>query len=78
VSPRFTGRGQPWKAHDHPGDILAVLDAERVQRCFFAWVAALRGAPAGVIAMGTMISKTMVKSNASSVQPIQAAHHASH
>jgi hypothetical protein len=33
--------GRP--AHDHLGDILAVLDAEQFQRCFVAWVAALRG-----------------------------------
>jgi hypothetical protein len=37
-------------AHDHLGDILAVLDAEQFQRCFVAWVAALTGAPEGVIA----------------------------
>ena len=30
-------------AHDHLGDILASLDAERFQRCFVAWVAALTG-----------------------------------
>ncbi len=30
------------------------------------------------LAMGTMISRNTVKSKASSVQPIQAAHHASH
>src|SRR5690242_20725079 len=30
------------------------------------------------LAIGTMISRKMVKSNASSVQPSQAAHHASH
>src|SRR3954464_2690356 len=38
-------------AHDHLGDILAVLDAEHFQRCFVAWVAALTGAPEGVIAI---------------------------
>src|SRR3954449_11496472 len=37
--------------HDHLGDILAVLDAEQFQRCFVAWVAALTGAPEGVIAI---------------------------
>ncbi|MGH7069308.1 MAG: ISAs1 family transposase [Acetobacteraceae bacterium] len=38
-------------AHDHLGDILAALDAEQFQRCFVAWVAALTGAPEGVIAI---------------------------
>lgn len=38
-------------AHDHLGDILATLDAKQFQRCFVAWVAALTGAPADVIAI---------------------------
>jgi predicted transposase YbfD/YdcC len=38
-------------AHDHLGDIFAVLDAEIFQRCFVSWVAALTGAPADVIAI---------------------------
>jgi hypothetical protein len=38
-------------AHDHLGDILAALDAEQFQRCFVAWVAALRGLPAEVVAI---------------------------
>lgn len=38
-------------AHDHLGDILAVLDPEQFQRCFVAWVAALTGVPEGVIAI---------------------------
>ena len=42
-------RGTP--AHDHLGDILAVLDPGQFQRCFVAWVAALTGAPEGVIAI---------------------------
>ena len=33
------------------GDILAALDGEQFQRCFVAWVAALIGAPQGVIAI---------------------------
>ena len=37
--------------HDHLGDIFATLDAEQFQRCFVAWVAALTGIPAGVIAI---------------------------
>lgn len=38
-------------SHDHLGDIFATLDAEAFQHCFVAWVAALTGAPAGVIAI---------------------------
>ena len=38
-------------AHDHLGDIFAVLDAERFQRCFVDWVAALIGAPKEVVAI---------------------------
>ena len=38
-------------AHDHLGDILAILDPEQFQRCFVAWVAALTGTPEGVIAI---------------------------
>src|SRR5208282_1131941 len=51
----FLRRFRPFKdgtpAHDHPGDILAVLDAEQFQRCFVARVAALTGASEGVIAI---------------------------
>ncbi|MGH6980454.1 MAG: ISAs1 family transposase, partial [Stellaceae bacterium] len=38
-------------SHDHLGDIFATLDAEAFQRCFVAWVAALIGNPAEVIAI---------------------------
>jgi predicted transposase YbfD/YdcC len=38
-------------AHDHLGDILAILDAEAFQRCFVAWVAALIRVPEGVVAI---------------------------
>ena len=48
-------RFRPFKdgtpAHDHLGDILATLDAEQLQGCFVAWVAAVAGVPAGVIAL---------------------------
>lgn len=48
-------RFRPFKngtpAHDHLGDILAVLDATEFQRCFVAWVASLAGVPEGVIAI---------------------------
>jgi predicted transposase YbfD/YdcC len=51
----FLRRFRPFKdgtpAHDHLGDILAVLDAEQFQHCFVAWVAAVTGVPAGVIAI---------------------------
>ncbi|MGH9204828.1 MAG: ISAs1 family transposase, partial [Vicinamibacterales bacterium] len=38
-------------SHDHLGDIFATLDAEKFQHCFVAWVAALTGASADVIAI---------------------------
>jgi predicted transposase YbfD/YdcC len=51
----FLRRFRPFKDgtpdHGHLGDILAVLDAEQFQRCFVAWVAAVSGMPAGVIAI---------------------------
>jgi len=51
----FLRRFRPFKdgtpAHDHLGDILAVLDAEQFQRCFVGWVAAVTGVPAGVVAI---------------------------
>src|ERR1700687_4141746 len=37
-------------SHDHLGDIFATLDAKEFQRCFVAWVAALTGASAAVVA----------------------------
>ncbi len=48
---RFRPFAQGTPAHDHLGDILAVLDAEQFQHCFVAWVAALTGASDGVIAI---------------------------
>lgn len=48
---RFRPFANGTPAHDHLGDILAVLDAERFQRCFVAWVAAVSGHPEGVIAI---------------------------
>lgn len=38
-------------AHDHLGDILAVLDAEKFQECFVAWVSAQTGASFDTIAV---------------------------
>jgi predicted transposase YbfD/YdcC len=48
---RFRPFAKGTPAHDHLGDILAVLDHEQFQRCFIAWVAALGGTPEGVIAI---------------------------
>jgi predicted transposase YbfD/YdcC len=51
-------------AHDHLGDILAVLNAEQFQHCFVAWVAALTGAPDGVIAIdGKTVRRSHHKSS---------------
>jgi predicted transposase YbfD/YdcC len=38
-------------AHDHLGDIFAVLDAEMFQRCFVSWVATMTGVAAEVVAI---------------------------
>jgi predicted transposase YbfD/YdcC len=48
---RFCPFANGTPAHDHLGDILAVLNAEQFQRCFVAWVAAVSGHPEGVIAI---------------------------
>jgi predicted transposase YbfD/YdcC len=48
-------------SHDQLGDIFAVLDAEHFQRCFIAWVAALIGVPAGVIAIDGKTSRRSQK-----------------
>jgi predicted transposase YbfD/YdcC len=44
-------------SHDQLGDIFAVLDAEHFQHCFVAWVAALTGVPAEVIAIDGKASR---------------------
>jgi predicted transposase YbfD/YdcC len=52
-------------SHDHLGDIFATLDAEQFQRCFVAWVAALTGAPAEVIAIdGKTLRRSYQKTGA--------------
>src|ERR1700720_48636 len=50
-------------SHDHLGDIFASLDAEHFQRCFVAWVAALTGAPAEVIAIDGKASRRSYQKN---------------
>jgi hypothetical protein len=37
--------------HDRVGEIFAALDADRFQRCFVTWAAAVTGIPAGVVAI---------------------------
>src|ERR1700733_1936306 len=51
-------------SHDHLGDIFASLDAEHFQRCFVAWVSALTGVPAGVIAIDGKTSRRSKGANA--------------
>ncbi len=57
----FLRRFRPFRdgtpSHDHLGDIFATLDAEQFQRCFVSWVAALTGAPTGVIAIDGKTSR---------------------
>lgn len=54
---RFQPFAQGTPAHDHLGDILAALDAERLQRCFAAWAASLAGVPEGVVAIDGKTSR---------------------
>src|ERR1700680_3525298 len=52
-------------SHDHLGDILATLDAAAFQRCFVAWVAAVTGAPAELIAIdGKTLRRSFQKKGA--------------
>jgi predicted transposase YbfD/YdcC len=52
-------------SHDHLGDIFATLDAEKFQRCFVAWVAALTGTSAEVIAIdGKTLRRSYQKKDA--------------
>ena len=43
--------------HDRLGEVFAALDAEQFQACFVAWVAALTGIPAEVIAIDGKTSR---------------------
>lgn len=43
--------------HDRLGEVFAALDAEQFQKCFVAWVAALTGIPAEVIAIDGKTSR---------------------
>jgi hypothetical protein len=50
--------------HNHLGDNFPTLDAEQFQRGFAAWVAAVTGAPEGVIAIDGKISPDPTKRRA--------------
>ncbi len=54
---RFRPFSEGTPAHDHLGDILATLDAERFQHCFVAWTASLIGVPEGVVAIDGKTSR---------------------
>ena len=70
-------RFRPFKdgtpAHDHLGDILATLDAEQFQGCFVAWVAAVAGVPAGVIAIGGKTTRRSSQKGAKAAIPMVSA-----
>lgn len=62
---RFRGFRDGTPSHDHLGDIFATLDAEAFQRCFVGWVAALIGAPEGVVAIdGKTVRRSYQKNRA--------------
>jgi predicted transposase YbfD/YdcC len=60
-------------SHDHLGDIFATLDAAQFQRCFVAWVAALTGASAEVIAIdGKTLRRSAKKGAKAAVHMVSA------
>jgi len=59
-------------SHDHLGDILASLDAVQFQRCFVAWVAALTGLPAEVIAIDGKTSRRSKKGTTEAIHMVSA------
>jgi predicted transposase YbfD/YdcC len=59
-------------AHDHLGDILAVLDTEQFQRCFIAWMAALTGLPDDVIALDGKTSRRSRGQNQAAIHVVSA------
>jgi predicted transposase YbfD/YdcC len=62
---RFRPFADGTPSHDQLGTILATLDATAFQRCFVAWVAAVTGQPAEVIAIdGKTSRRTFAKKGA--------------
>jgi len=60
---RFRTFADGTPSHDQLGTVLASLDSEQFQRCFVAWVAAVTGAPAEVIAIdGKSLRRSAQKS----------------
>ena len=59
-------------SHDHLGDILATLDAKQFQRCSVAWVAALTGLPADVIAIDGKTSRRSKKGAQEAIHMVSA------
>jgi hypothetical protein len=61
---RFLPFADGTPAHDHLGDIMATLDAEKFQQCFVAYVAGQTGVAADVIAIdGKTLRRSGSKKN---------------
>lgn len=54
---RFRSFANGTPDHDRLGEVFAALDAVQFQKCFVAWVAALTGIPADVIAIDGKTSR---------------------